>query len=124
MCIYLASPLPHRLCLGPPFLPTLDHFSLLNPLQVQKSYDFDYQKYYCPEPNPTPTATPSTDAPTTGGTTTAPVASGTQPLTIEMDVSGELPPQLPQPAAVPRAHSTSLLRTAALGAAATSAAAG
>lgn len=53
---------------------------------VQKSYDFDFQKYYCPEPVTTPVAVPST-APTAGGAT-APIVSGTQPLTVEMDVSG------------------------------------
>ncbi|KAL4438527.1 hypothetical protein ABPG77_000175 [Micractinium sp. CCAP 211/92] len=54
---------------------------------IQKGYDFTSKQYTCPS-NATDLA-PS-GAPGTGGgnTTTTPVTSATQPLTIEMDVTG------------------------------------
>ncbi len=53
-----------------------------------QGYDFTSKQYTCPSnaTNLAPSGAPGTGG---GNTTTTPVTSATQPLTIEMDVTGE-----------------------------------
>ena len=89
--------MPARLCLPAlvtpaPSAPSQKRESQSKTLQVSKDYDFTAKQYICPKPQAS-TATDASGAapgPAAAGGSTVPGTSDTQPLTVELDVTGEI----------------------------------
>lgn len=60
------------------------------PAQVSKDYDFTNKKYMCPQTtSPSAGSSGAAPGPAAAGAGAIPSTSGTQPLTVELDVTGE-----------------------------------
>ncbi len=57
---------------------------------MSKDYDFTNKKYICPQTDsPAATTSGAAPGPAAAGAGAVPASTGTQPLTVELDVTGE-----------------------------------
>lgn len=65
-------------------------FLAVLPRQVSKDYDFTNKKYLCPQTaSPAAGSSGAAPGPAAAGAGAVPSTTGTQPLTVELDVTGE-----------------------------------